>query len=126
MGGIKMKEQLELFISFIQDTYIKEEFDILNNFGLMIIKPAWIIKSIFIWILCPLLIPEFLFKQSKIYHRFNNSIKSMYKILDKDLNLFQNDISKLNNKITTNNFIHQRFGKGHNFTYKVSNKGNKK
>lgn len=124
----RIKDKLELFQSFVYDSYIQEEFEILNTLGLVIIKPAWLVRSIFVWFTCPLLMPEFLIKQTKVYQNLKGSFDDLFKMMEQQLNVSrsQQSINKQNNKITQNNFINRRFGKGGNFLFNTFGPKNKK
>lgn len=67
-----MKQRLAKFALFIYLNKIQEDWDELSEIGKFFIYPAWVLKSILTWVFCPFLIPEYLFKQSEIYHDFEN------------------------------------------------------
>jgi len=62
-----MKQKIAKFILYIYLNFIKENWDDTNVFGKIILYPAWFIKSMLIWIISPIFIPWYLFKQSKTY-----------------------------------------------------------
>jgi len=65
-----MKRKLAKFILYIYLNHIQEDFDIYKPVLRFFIYLAWFIRSIIVWLLCPLFIPEYLFKQSKVYAIF--------------------------------------------------------
>jgi hypothetical protein len=65
------------FILFVYENYVKEDFDVLTKFGKIIIYPAWLALAISIWLICPIFIPEYFFKQSKIYAEIQKQIKTI-------------------------------------------------
>jgi len=62
-----MKQKIAKFLLFVYLNYIQEEWEIYNSAGKIFIYPAWFIRSFFIWLLCPFLIPDYLIKQSTVY-----------------------------------------------------------
>jgi len=58
------------FILYVYIEYIKEDWSIYTPIGKLFIYPSWVILSILIWIISPLFLPEFLFKQSNLYKKF--------------------------------------------------------
>ena len=62
-----MKQKIAKFLLFVYTTYVQEEWEIYNRAGKFFIYPAWFIRSFFIWLLCPLLIPEYLLTRNKVY-----------------------------------------------------------
>jgi len=65
-----MKQIIAKFLLFVYLEYIKEDWNIYKPFAKMIIFPFWIIRSSLIWIVCPLLIPDYLIRQSSTYKNF--------------------------------------------------------
>jgi hypothetical protein len=72
---MKMKTKIEIitFILWYYENHIQEDWDDYNKFGKICIYPAWFIKAIFMWIITPLYIPEYLFKTSKVYATFQET-----------------------------------------------------
>ena len=68
-----MKIKILKFLVFVYENHIQEDWEIYNNFGKSVVYPAWFVRSIFVWLMCPFFIPEYLFKQSKIYLTFQKS-----------------------------------------------------
>ena len=56
------------FLLYVYTTHVKEE-DVLNRFGRAFVYPFWLVRSFFVWIFCPLLLPEYLFKRTDTYRR---------------------------------------------------------
>lgn len=72
----KFKLNCILFILFVYTNYIKEDWSIYTKIGKIYYYPFWFIKSCIIWIICPIFIPEYLFKQTDIYKRIQKFQKS--------------------------------------------------
>jgi len=56
-----------LFTLYVYENYIKEDFTILTPIGKVFTYPAWFVRSFFIWLICPIFIPDYFFKKSKLY-----------------------------------------------------------
>ena len=56
-----------LFVSYVHQNYIQEDWEIYNRLGKLCVYPAWFIYSCLIWLICPIFLPEYLFKQTSIY-----------------------------------------------------------
>jgi len=64
-----MKE-IYKFMLYVYLTYIKEDdLEILNKLGKFFIYPAWFIRSILVWVMSPLFLPEYFIKQTATYKR---------------------------------------------------------
>jgi hypothetical protein len=55
------------FIVYIYVNYIYEDWSIYKPMGKIYYYPGWLYKSILTWVVCPIFIPEFLFKKTSIY-----------------------------------------------------------
>jgi len=64
------------FALFVYTNYITEDRNYINKVGKIIIYPLWFIRSCFVWLICPIFLPEYLFKQSKIYKQIQKIQKS--------------------------------------------------
>lgn len=64
------------FILYVYTTYIVEEWDLYTEVGKIFIYPCWVIRSFFIWLICPIFILEYNFKQSKAYKEYQKLSKS--------------------------------------------------
>jgi hypothetical protein len=62
-----MRKFLITFILYVYTNYVYEDFDIYKSHALYLAKILWLYYAICIWVVSPLFIPEFLFKQSKFY-----------------------------------------------------------
>lgn len=62
-----MKNFLIRFILFVYVNYIQEDWDIYTKFGKICIYPAWFIHSILVWLISPIFLVEFWFKNSELY-----------------------------------------------------------
>jgi hypothetical protein len=56
-----------LFALYVYNNYIIEDWSFNTKLGKIYYYPFWFIRSCLVWLICPLFIPEYFFKQSKIY-----------------------------------------------------------
>lgn len=56
-----------LFALYIYKTYIYEDWSIYTKTGKIMIYWAWFVRSLIIWLICPIFIPEYYFKQTSLY-----------------------------------------------------------
>lgn len=56
-----------LFAIYVTDNYIYCDWDEYKPYAKYIIYPFWFIRSTLIWLICPIFIPEYLFKRSELY-----------------------------------------------------------
>ena len=63
----KFVDFLILFALFITKNYIIEDWSWYTKIGKLYYYPFWLIRSILIWVFCPLFIPEYIIKQSRLY-----------------------------------------------------------
>jgi len=68
-----MKRKLAKFALYVYEKHIQEDWEVYKLPLRIIVWPFWFVRSILIWILCPFLIPEYLFKQSKVYKLFKET-----------------------------------------------------
>lgn len=59
-----------LFTLYVYTTHIKEDWTVLTKFAKIYYYPFWLIRSLIIWLICPVFIPAYLFKQSKTYQHY--------------------------------------------------------
>jgi hypothetical protein len=71
-----MKLKIINFILWIYLIYIKEDWTDFTKIGKLFCYPAWIIQSIIIWVLSPLLIPVYATMNSKTYKTFQKQLKN--------------------------------------------------
>jgi hypothetical protein len=95
-----MKQKIAKFLLFVYLNHIKEDWDEYTNLGKKLIYPAWFIRSIFVWIFCLFIIPEYLFKQSKTYQVFEK-FQKLTPVQMKEMQRMQK-----------NNFLNKRYGRG--------------
>lgn len=68
-----MKKIVDFLISFalfITINYITEDWSIYTKHGKIYYYSFWFIRSMIYWIVCPIFLPEYFFKQSKFYQNF--------------------------------------------------------
>jgi hypothetical protein len=65
-----------LFAIYVTERYITEDWSFYKPFARVIIYPAWFIRSTLIWLICPIFLPEYLFKNSKLYKEMKNITNS--------------------------------------------------
>lgn len=63
----KFVDFLILFALYVTENYIVEDWDIYKPIGKIIIYPFWFIRSVLIWIVSPIFLFEYFFKQSELY-----------------------------------------------------------
>lgn len=63
----KIKSFLAGFILFVYDEYIYEDWSVYTRFGKICVYWAWFIRAILIWIVSPVFLPIYVFKQSELY-----------------------------------------------------------
>ena len=91
-----MKAFLINFILFVYLDHIQEDWDDYNKLGKIVIYPAWVVRSFLMWLICPLFIPEYFFKKSKLY------------AATQEFGKLSPDQMKEFNKINTQNFLNKR------------------
>ena len=69
-----MKNNIIEFMLYIYMNYIKENWEVLTIFGKCYIFLPWLVRSMIIWCLFPLFIPEFLISKSNFYKFINNKL----------------------------------------------------
>jgi hypothetical protein len=74
-----MKKFVDFLISFamyITDKYIVMDWDIYTKFGKIYLYPGWFYYACVVWLFCPIFLPEYFFKQSKMYKEMKKIQKS--------------------------------------------------
>lgn len=56
-----------LFVLYVYTNYIKEDWSFYTKWGKIYYYPAWFIRSCLIWLISPMLLIDYFFKQSSIY-----------------------------------------------------------
>lgn len=64
------------FALFVYTNYIVEDWSMVNKTGKVILYPFWLIRSLLVWVVCPIFIPEYFVKQSKVYKEVNKMMQS--------------------------------------------------
>jgi hypothetical protein len=67
---------LILFALFITKNYIAEDWSWYTKLGKIYYYPFWLIRSILVWVFCPIFLPEYFFKKSEIYGESKKIIDS--------------------------------------------------
>jgi hypothetical protein len=70
-----------LFVSYVYQNHIQEDWDDYNRLGKICIYPTWFIYSCLIWIVSPLLLPDYMFRQTEVYKQ----LKRLQNINEKKL-----------------------------------------
>lgn len=55
------------FILFVYTQYIVEDWSIYTKMGKFFTYPVWFYRACLIWLICPIFLPEYFFKQSTFY-----------------------------------------------------------
>lgn len=75
-----MKTKIELFgILFalhVYTNYIVEDWSCYTKLGKVYYYPWWFIRSVLIWAVCPIFLPEYFFKKSKLYKEIQKQMNS--------------------------------------------------
>ena len=79
-----MKTLIE-FLIYLHVKYIVEEWEILTPIGQKILKPFWFIRSIFVYLMSPIIFIGYLIEKTE-----------WYKSIQKDINDIDNIIKNLN------------------------------
>jgi hypothetical protein len=72
-----MKRFLASFILFYWESYIREDWSVITKLGKIYYYPFWFIRAILLWLICPIAIPEYFFKKSKLYTELQKRIKQL-------------------------------------------------
>jgi len=62
-----IKAFLAGFILFVYREYIEEDWSVYTLFGKMCVYWAWCVRAILVWIVSPVFLPIYVFKQSELY-----------------------------------------------------------
>ena len=60
---------LARFILFVYDEYVYEDWSVYTLFGKICVYWAWFVRAILVWIISPIFLPIYVFKQSKLYEQ---------------------------------------------------------
>ena len=77
---MKMKMKMKRFKKWVLENYIKEEWTDLTTIGKICIYPFWLIRSILIWSVSPILLLYYIFINSKTYKNIETEANN--KLLD--------------------------------------------
>jgi hypothetical protein len=61
---------LILFALYVTVNYINFDWSNVTKLGKIYYYPAWFMRSVLVWLFCPIFIPEYFFKQSSIYKQY--------------------------------------------------------
>lgn len=65
-----------MFALHVYTNYIIEDWSCITKIGKIYYYPFWFIRSIIIWAICPIFLPEYFFKKSKLYKRIQKVMNS--------------------------------------------------
>jgi len=99
-----MKLYFLKYLLWLYETHIYEDWDDYNKIGKIICYPAWLIRSILIWLSFPLWIPVYQFTQSKAYKHYQEFGQAM--TMEQQMEIMKQQ--KLARKQQTRNFLNQR------------------
>ena len=71
----KFIDFLILFALFVTENYITEDWSMLTKTGKLYYYPWWFIRSVIFWIICPIFLPEYWFKQTELYKKIQKMQK---------------------------------------------------
>ena len=72
----KIKIFCAKFALFVYLNYIKEDWSFNNKIGKLYYYPFWFVRSCLVWLVCPIFLPEYFYKQSKLYKEIQKVQKS--------------------------------------------------
>ena len=55
------------FLLYFYVNHIKEDFEVFNTFGKVVIYPAWFIRSVLMWVISPIFVIPFAVKRTDFY-----------------------------------------------------------
>jgi len=87
---IKMNE----FKNWVIENHIKEEWNDLTNIGKIIVFPIWLIRSVLVWLTLPILLPYYIFINSKTYYKLEGIIAKVFLDMMNVHNDMMNDFNK--------------------------------
>jgi hypothetical protein len=82
------------FKNWVIENHIKEEWNDLTNIGKIIVFPFWLIRSVLVWLLLPILLPYYIFINSKIYYKLEGIIAKVFLDMMNVHNDMMNDFNK--------------------------------
>lgn len=62
-----IKAFLAGFILYVYNEYVYEDWSVINTFGKICCYWAWFIRAMLVWIVSPVFLPIYIFKQSELY-----------------------------------------------------------
>jgi hypothetical protein len=65
-----MKRFLAQFILFYWESYVRIDWTVITKLGRIYYAPFAFIRAIIYWLVCPIALPEFLIKRTKMYQEF--------------------------------------------------------
>jgi hypothetical protein len=66
-----------LFALYVYKNYIYEDWSVYTKIGEIYYYPAWFIHSTLMWIICPIFIPEYWYKQTNFYKNIDKMLHSI-------------------------------------------------
>ena len=76
---MNLKSRLAKFLLYVYLEYVREEWELYTPLGQKVIYPLWIVRSAGIWLISPIFIPEYLFKNSNFYKKVKKAVDDYYK-----------------------------------------------
>lgn len=65
-----------LFAIYVTENYIVEDWSVITKLGKICLYPAWFARAVLIWLISPIFIPVYFFKQSKFYKQMKQITNS--------------------------------------------------
>ena len=82
------------FKNWVIENHIKEEWNDLTNIGKIIVFPIWLIRSVLVWLTLPILLPYYIFINSKTYYKLEGIIAKVFLDMMNVHNDMMNDFNK--------------------------------
>ena len=82
------------FKNWVIENHIKEEWNDLTNVGKIIVFPIWLIRSVLVWLTLPILLPYYIFINSKTYYKLEGIIAKVFLDMMNVHNDMMNDFNK--------------------------------
>ena len=87
----KLEKFFILFALYVYTNFIVEDWSCYSKFAKVWYKPAWFVRATLIWLVSPVLIPGYLFKESELNRQIQLVVKDpkFQAELQKSMNMFK-------------------------------------
>jgi hypothetical protein len=77
-----MKALFFEFLLYVYVNFIKEDWDVLTDWGKRYYFIPWFVRSVIIWVICPIFIVPFLIQRSEAWKEFRTSMDEYMKSVE--------------------------------------------